>query len=239
MSSVVSGISYGWDTPVSSIRPSIACLYSPFTSRRAHSSTEVETYTSRKPPPASETSWRACSRAFSKGAMGTAMAMPRWRTTSPATHPMRATFVLRSSMEKPSPLDRCVRTTSPSSTVILCAGSISVSFCSRPWLMVVLPLPLRPVKKIVKPRLRSGGFTCDRILITSGSENQAGMSSPAFIMARNLVPEMDMVSTSSATVSAGRYLSIDGRYTSFLNGTTLMPILSRTLSTSSCASYAP
>jgi hypothetical protein len=47
--------------------------------------------------------------------MAAVMAQLPDRAMSLATNPMRRMFVSRSSFEKPSPFDRCVRTSSPSS----------------------------------------------------------------------------------------------------------------------------
>src|SRR5215210_1466479 len=67
-----------------------------------------------------------------------------------ATKPMRNTFMLRSSLEKPRPLERLVRTMSPSRTSTL--SPLSLSSCSTISATVVLPAPERPVNHRVKPR---------------------------------------------------------------------------------------
>src|SRR5918996_546951 len=58
-------------------------------------------------------------------------------------------FVSRSSLEKPSPLERWVRTTSPSRYSTAAPDTSS----SRPtsWAMVVLPAPERPVNQSTSP----------------------------------------------------------------------------------------
>src|SRR5262245_34427333 len=62
---------------------------------------------------------------------------------------MRSMFVSRSSFEKPSPFDRCVRTTSPSrySTTRPRRSSSGPTISA----IVVLPAPERPVNQRVKP----------------------------------------------------------------------------------------
>src|ERR671916_2161648 len=63
---------------------------------------------------------------------------------------MRSTFMLRSSRPKPRPLERLVRTMSPSRT----STRLPRSRSSRSTMsaMVVLPAPDRPVNHSVKPR---------------------------------------------------------------------------------------
>ena len=77
------------------------------------------------------------------------MTAPPWRVTRPATKAMRRMLVSRSSREKPSPLERCVRTTSPSSTsgARPRAPRASLKRSAR----VVLPAPESPVSQMVKP----------------------------------------------------------------------------------------
>src|SRR5437588_5120544 len=81
------------------------------------------------------------------------------RASREATHPMRSMFVSRSSFEKPSPLDRCSRTSSPSSHSTRSPRRSSSGRTSSA--IVVLPAPERPVNHRVKPapagaRPRSG-----------------------------------------------------------------------------------
>src|SRR5207237_365588 len=62
---------------------------------------------------------------------------------------MRSMFVSRSSFEKPSPFDRCSRTSSPSShSTFRPLPSSSTRTISA---IVVLPAPLRPVNQSVNP----------------------------------------------------------------------------------------
>src|SRR5437868_5083753 len=72
-----------------------------------------------------------------------------WRVSRAATQPMRSMFVSRSSFEKPSPGERCVRTTSPSSFSTM-RPRRSSSDATRSAI-VVLPEPERPVNQSVKP----------------------------------------------------------------------------------------
>src|SRR3989338_4112201 len=64
---------------------------------------------------------------------------------------MRMMFSSLSSRLKPSPLDRCRRTMSPSSRVVCRSLSSSSLVCST-WATVDLPAPESPVKNIVTPR---------------------------------------------------------------------------------------
>src|SRR5918912_4613957 len=70
-----------------------------------------------------------------------------------ATKPMRRTFMLRSSLLKLRPLERLVRTMSPSRTST--RRPLSLSSCSTSSAMVVLPAPERPVNHNVNPRCLS------------------------------------------------------------------------------------
>src|SRR5436305_10179375 len=73
---------------------------------------------------------------------------------------MRSMFVSRSSFEKPSPFERCVRTTSPSRYSTLC--SFFSSSAPTNSAIVDLPAPLSPVNQSVNPlaiRLLSPGVT--------------------------------------------------------------------------------
>jgi hypothetical protein len=58
VSSAWSGYSYGCDTPVRGMSPFFAFWYSPLTSRAVHSSTLVDTWTRKKPPPVDSTNSR-------------------------------------------------------------------------------------------------------------------------------------------------------------------------------------
>ena len=79
----------------------------------------------------------------------------------------------RCSFEKPSSLDRFLRTRSPSSSVIGRPPSSS-SFESSTLAIVLLPEPLRPVKNTVKPCRARAGWLRRSSFTTSGYENQAG-----------------------------------------------------------------
>src|SRR5262249_19684888 len=93
---------------------------------------------------------------------------------------MRSMFLSRSSFEKPSPFDRCSRTSSPSSHSTRCPRRSSSGRTSSA--MVVFPAPERPVNQSVKPppsaaawssRPRSGpveGVWGDREVPPAGTE---------------------------------------------------------------------
>src|SRR3990172_6946350 len=72
------------------------------------------------------------------------------RVSTSATQPMRRMFVSRSSLLNPSPLLRCVRTTSPSSfsSFVMPRSRRSGSMASE---IVVLPAPESPVNQTVNP----------------------------------------------------------------------------------------
>src|SRR5207253_9871287 len=109
-SSGSSGSSYGAETPVnSSISPANAAAWSPFGSRRAHSSSGVATWISTNGACCS-TSDRACRRISSYGEIAETTTTAPARARRDATQPMRAMFVSRSSFEKPRPFERWVRT---------------------------------------------------------------------------------------------------------------------------------
>src|SRR5215208_7902710 len=81
--------------------------------------------------------------------MAETMTTTPWRVRSSATKPIRKMFVSLSSRLKPRPLERLVRTMSPSMTSILpCLWRSSLSTISA---MVVLPAPERPVNHSVNP----------------------------------------------------------------------------------------
>src|SRR5206468_413057 len=108
------GSSYGSFTPVNSlISPLNAFSYRPLTSRLAHSSTEACAYTSTNVPTSSTMS-RAARRVASYGEIAAAMTAPPCRVNREATQPTLSMCVSRSSFEKPSSFERCVRTLSPS-----------------------------------------------------------------------------------------------------------------------------
>src|SRR4051812_21503647 len=99
--------------------------------------------------PNSSTIARAFARVSSYGEIAAAITAPPWRVRRAATQPIRSMFVSRSSFEKPRPLERCVRTVSPSrySTMWPRRSSSGPTRCA----MVVLPAPERPVNQRVKP----------------------------------------------------------------------------------------
>jgi len=74
-----------------------------------------------------------------------------WRVSRLATKPMRRMFVSRSSFEKPSPFERFVRTTSPSSTSMRCPRSRSTGSIASA--SVVFPAPDSPVNQRTNPLL--------------------------------------------------------------------------------------
>src|ERR1019366_4068279 len=81
--------------------------------------------------------------------MAAATAIPPLRASNSQTKPMRRTFSSRSSLLKPRPFDRCVRTTSPSSTSTRAPNWRNFSSSRRE--IVLLPAPLMPVNHNVKP----------------------------------------------------------------------------------------
>eukprot|EP01139_Manchomonas_bermudensis_P025329 Amastigsp_a845035_27.p5 type:complete len:114 gc:universal Amastigsp_a845035_27:1011-670(-) len=110
---------------------------------------------SMKTAPDSSTRRRAVTRDCSYGAMAETMTTEQ-RAACAATNPMRSTLVMRSSLVKPRPLERCVRATSPSSIDTWRSGNwrrAGSSACAT----VVFPEPESPVKNSTTPRLRMGG----------------------------------------------------------------------------------
>src|SRR5438132_6900484 len=71
------------------------------------------------------------------------------RASRDATQPIRSMFVSRSAFEKPSPLDRCSRTSSPSSHSTRRPRRSSSGRTSSA--IVVFPAPLSPVNHRVNP----------------------------------------------------------------------------------------
>src|SRR2546421_4453762 len=146
------GGSYGSETPVNSlISPRKAFSYRPLTSRRAHSSTDASTKTSTNVPFCSTIS-RAFRRASTYGEIAETITAAPCRVSREATQPMRSMFASRSSFEKPRPLQRCSRTSSPSSHSTSSPRRSSSGRTSSA--IVVLPAPESPVNQRVKP-LRS------------------------------------------------------------------------------------
>src|ERR1035438_2744488 len=81
--------------------------------------------------------------------MAAATAITSLRDSNSQTKPMRRTFSSRSSLLNPRPFDRCVRTTSPSSTSTRAPNWRNFSSSKRE--IVLLPAPLMPVNHTVKP----------------------------------------------------------------------------------------
>ena len=108
------------------------------------------------------------------------------------------------SLENPSSEDRCLRTTSPSSSVTG-RPPISISLVISALATVDLPEPERPVKKTVKPWFPRGGFDLRSSSTTDGKENQSGISIPSCSRRRSSVPEMSRMVIPSSTSSRGSY----------------------------------
>src|SRR5581483_5395602 len=77
------------------------------------------------------------------------MAITPLRESNSQTNPMRRMFSSRSSRLKPSPLDKCVRTTSPSSNSTFAPAAHKRRYSKVE--MVLLPAPERPVNQTVQP----------------------------------------------------------------------------------------
>ena len=85
-----------------------------------------------------------------------AWAMPPWRAISAATNPMRRRFTVRCSREKPSSVERTLRTASPSRTVTR-RHALSRSIAASALASVDLPAPESPVSSTAKPWRCRGG----------------------------------------------------------------------------------
>src|SRR5919109_3526482 len=92
---------------------------------------------------------RASSRISRYGEIAAVITGTPLRESRSATKAIRRMFVSRSSLEKPRPLERFSRTTSPSSTSTLEPRLRNSS--STIFEMVVLPAPESPVNQSVKP----------------------------------------------------------------------------------------
>src|SRR5215210_81361 len=92
---------------------------------------------------------RASSRSSRYGEIAAVITGTPLRESRSATNAIRRILVSRSSLEKPSPLERFSRTTSPSSTSTLEPRSRSSR--STIFEIVVLPAPESPVNQSVKP----------------------------------------------------------------------------------------
>src|ERR1022692_4038414 len=79
---------------------------------------------------------------------------------------MRTILVSRSSREKPKPLDKWVRTTSPSRMVTCRPCSISMTV--RMSAMVLLPALGKPVNQTQKPCLLRAGYAEQALLVARG-----------------------------------------------------------------------
>ena len=99
--------------------------------------------------------------------------------------------MLRCSFEKPSSLERFLRTRSPS-RIVTGRPPSSSSFESRTFAIVLLPEPLRPVKKTVKPCRARAGWLRRSSFTTLVYENQLGISVPRARRSRSSVPLMSM-----------------------------------------------
>src|SRR5215203_230868 len=106
--------------------------------------------------------WRASSRISLYGEIAAVITGTPLRLSRSATKAMRRTFVSRSSLEKPSPLERFSRTMSPSRISSLEPRSRS-SFSRMPE-MVVLPAPESPVNQRVNPF--SPAMLCSVLLVS-------------------------------------------------------------------------
>src|ERR687893_2503103 len=90
------------------------------------------------------------SRASLNGEMAETITPTPLRVRRSATKPILRMFVSLSSREKPRPLERLVRTMSPSRTSTL--PNLCLSSLSTISAIVVLPAPESPVNHSVKPR---------------------------------------------------------------------------------------
>src|SRR5579859_3167426 len=81
--------------------------------------------------------------------MAATIAITPWRASSSLTKPMRRMLISRSSLLKPRPFERCVRTTSPSSTST--AAPAARRRASMRLEMVLLPAPESPVNQMTNP----------------------------------------------------------------------------------------
>jgi hypothetical protein len=159
--------------PVNSlILPSRASLYSPLRSRRSHSSiagrhmhldegAKAFDHLAHGPPGGGiGRDWRADGDAAVLGDLG--------RDIADALDVDVAVF-----LENPSSDDRCLRTTSPSSSVTG-RPPISISLTISALAMVDLPLPESPVKNTVKPCLLRAGLVRRSSATTSGKRTSRG-----------------------------------------------------------------
>ena len=114
-SSGFTGSSYGSETPVNSeISPAIAFRRGPSRPAPAHSRPRARRRPRRMRRLLHELA-RACGASPRTARSPPTITAPPLRVSREATQPIRSMFVSRSSFEKPSPFERCVRTSSPSS----------------------------------------------------------------------------------------------------------------------------
>src|SRR5579863_9437697 len=81
--------------------------------------------------------------------MAATITITPWRASNSLTNPMRRMLISRSSLLKPRPFDRWVRTTSPSSTST--AALAARKRASIRLEIVLLPAPESPVNQRTKP----------------------------------------------------------------------------------------
>src|SRR3712207_2200771 len=123
----------------------------------------ASTKTSIKSSPIERLTW---SRASLNGEMAETITPTPLRVSSSATKPMRRTFMFLSSRLKPRPLERLVRTMSPSRTST--CPTLSLNSFSTISLIVVLPAPERPVNHSVNPRPYLAPFCIVILLLVLG-----------------------------------------------------------------------
>src|SRR5215210_9275081 len=115
------------------------------------------------------------------------------RVRRSATNPILSTLVSLSSRLKPRPLERLVRTMSPSRTSILpCLLCSSLSTISA---IVVLPAPERPVNHSVKPRPYLLPFSITILLFTLLLLERAGLLDHPLLVPHALDEDLDHLRT--------------------------------------------
>src|ERR687898_3064399 len=133
--------------------------------------------------PHSLTSARAFCRVSSYGEIAAATTAAPCLVRRDATHPMRSMFVSRSSFEKPSPFERCSRTSSPSSHSTSRPRRSSWGRTSSA--IVVFPAPERPVNQSVNPLVIR---LLDQMCVDVDAAFElvaAGPAAGAFVLARD------------------------------------------------------
>src|SRR5918997_289314 len=141
-----------------------------------------------KPSPMLRLTW---SRASLNGEMAETITPTPLRVRRSATKPILRMFVSLSSLEKPRPLERLVRTMSPSSTSTL--PNLSLSSRSTISLMVVLPAPERPVNHSVNPRPYLLPFSITILLLCLSRLflEHTGLLDHSFLVAQSLDEDLD------------------------------------------------